>query len=179
MIGLAFAGLPKWRAYAFASAAGLVLGFGGGWKVRGWIAQEDAVKQARAQILAVEQVRSVERNLAKETAEIGAHVEARSGTVRTATREIVERIPSHVSSEADARCAVPAGFVRVHDAAALGVPPVAASPGQSDEAASGVELSAVARTVAGNYGACHEAAEMVSGWQAFYGRLQDETGPAR
>lgn len=85
----------------------------------------------------------------------------------------------NVSPAADARCVIPAGFVRAHDAAASGLPATAAGAGQSDEAASGLELSAVARTVAGNYGACREAAEQVTGWQDFYRQVQSRMEGAR
>ena len=85
----------------------------------------------------------------------------------------------NVSPAADARCVVPVGFVRAHDAAVVGLPDIAAAAGQSDEAASGLELSAVARTVAGNYGACREAAEQVTGWQDFYRQVQSRMEGAR
>ncbi len=84
----------------------------------------------------------------------------------------------NVSPAADARCVVPLGFVRAHDAA-VGLPDLPAPADQSDEAASGLELSAVARTVAGNYGACREAAEQVTGWQDFYRQVQSRMERAR
>jgi len=73
---------------------------------------------------------------------------------------IVKEVPVYVSEESDRACTVPAGFVRLHDAAAEGVP-IAPSAGPPDAAASGIALSAVAGTVAGNYTACHANAEQL------------------
>lgn len=45
--------------------------------------------------------------------------------VKEKAKTIIQKVPVYVSKESDARCAVPAGFVRLHDAAAANVPPVA------------------------------------------------------
>lgn len=164
--------LAGWKGYALTAGLSLALGFGGGWKLRDWQAAEAAQKAARAETRALQKTLAIERGAARASADIGAKVEARTEAVRTVTRTIIERVPAYVSPAADARCVLPLGFVRVHDAAALGLSPAPAAAGQSDEAASGLELSDVARTVAGNYGICHEAVEQVTGWQDFYRELQ-------
>jgi hypothetical protein len=51
----------------------------------------------------------------------GAH-EFAAERVRTVYRTIERKVPTHVTAEIDARFPVPVGFVRVHDAAALGLP---------------------------------------------------------
>lgn len=79
---------------------------------------------------------------------------------------IVKEVPVYVSKAADAACPVPAGFVRLHDAASGNLP--APEPaGAADEAASGVALSAVAATVGENYTDCHANAEQLKQLQAW------------
>ncbi len=77
----------------------------------------------------------------------------RDRIVRVTGDTIVKEVPVYVTAQADAACTVPAGFVRVHDAAAANVLPGPASP--ADEAPSGVALSAVAETVTLNYTEIH------------------------
>ncbi|MCI3205826.1 MULTISPECIES: hypothetical protein [Pandoraea] len=76
--------------------------------------------------------------------------------VRVKGDTIIQKVPVYVTAEADAACTVPAGFVRLHDAAAANTAPD--NPSDSDARPSGVALSAVAATVADNYTAYHELA---------------------
>lgn len=78
---------------------------------------------------------------------------------------ITKQVPVYVTREADARCVVPRGFVRVHNAAAQGVLPGAAA--STDAAASRIALSAVATTVASNYTACRATAARLTALQAW------------
>ncbi|HEY5804854.1 MAG TPA: hypothetical protein VIT90_14270 [Lysobacter sp.] len=84
--------------------------------------------------------------------------------VRERAATITKEIPVYVTAEADARCHVPVGFVRVHDAAAQNLP-LDRPAGDPDAPAAGVTLSAVADTVADNYGACNETREQLIGLQ--------------
>jgi len=77
---------------------------------------------------------------------------------------IIKEIPVYVSKAADAACAVPAGFVRVHDASAANLP-VSGGPRVTDDGPSEIALSAVAETVAGNYTDCHANAEQLKALQ--------------
>lgn len=79
---------------------------------------------------------------------------------------IIKEVPVYVSEAADRACPVPVGFVRLHDAVAAGLP-APGSAGAADEAPSGVALSAVTGTVAGNYTACHANAEQLKQLQAY------------
>lgn len=68
------------------------------------------------------------------------------------TNTIVKEVPVYVTKIADRKCVIPRGFVRLHDAAATGVPPVPdPAPGADDQPA-GTDLAAVGTTVATNYG---------------------------
>lgn len=92
-------------------------------------------------------------------------------TVRERGATITREIPIHVTAKADAACPVPAGFVRVHDAAAQGVP-LNPATGDPDAPVPGLALSGVAGVVAGNYTACHETAEQLSALQDWVRGLQ-------
>lgn len=76
----------------------------------------------------------------------------------TRYKTITKEVPANVTAKADAQCAIPRGFVRVHDLATTGMPDVPGASGVSNGGApdaddpSGIPLSDVARTVAGNYG---------------------------
>lgn len=92
-------------------------------------------------------------------------------TVRERGATITREIPIHVTAKADAACPVPAGFVRVHDAAAQGVP-IDPSAGDPDAPVPGLALSGVAAAVAGNYTICHETAAQLTALQDWVRGLQ-------
>ncbi|MBN4688707.1 hypothetical protein, partial [Escherichia coli] len=60
--------------------------------------------------------------------------------VRERGATITKEIPVYVTARADARCDVPAGFVRVHDAAAANLP-LGEPAGDPDAPAPGITLS--------------------------------------
>lgn len=90
-------------------------------------------------------------------------------------RTIIKEVPVYVSEAADRACTVPAGFVRLHDAAAAGLPP-SGSAGAADARPAGVALSTVAETVAGNYTACNGNAEQLKSLLALLRDYQARTG---
>lgn len=96
--------------------------------------------------------------------------------VRERGATITKEIPVYVTARADARCDVPAGFVRVHDAAAANLP-LGEPAGDPDAPAPGITLSAVADTVAGNYGTCHEIREQLIGLQDYVRGLREARAP--
>lgn len=87
---------------------------------------------------------------------------------------LIKKVPVYVSAKADAACVVPAGFVRLHDAAATGTEPAAPErTGAADAAPSGVALSTVAETNVDNYAACNANAEQLIGLQAIVHDYQE------
>ena len=123
-----------------------------------------------------------------EKATLATQLELAQGTTRVVTeyvdriqvvRErgdtIVKEVPVYVTPNADAACAVPAGFVQLHDAAATGQP-AAGVAGDPDAPAAGLALSTVARTVASNYALCHATAEQVIGLQGLVRELHAALG---
>ena len=76
---------------------------------------------------------------------------------------IVQKIPEYISKESDAKCTIPNGFVVLHDAAVKGEVPD--SSRDSNEAASGIALSSVGKTVTQNYTICHQTEEQLKALQ--------------
>lgn len=86
--------------------------------------------------------------------------------IKLVTKTIVKEVPVYVTKSDDAACTINNGFVRVHDAAAHGELP--GNPSGIDGEPSGVKLSAVAQTVADNYGTCRLALSRDAEWQDWY-----------
>ena len=100
----------------------------------------------------------------------GGEHELAAVRLRTVYRTIEREVPTHVTAEIDDRFPVPVGFVRVHDAAALGLPvaDVHDPAGRPDDAAADVAASEAATVIAGNYAACADTAERLRSLQAWW-----------
>jgi hypothetical protein len=138
-----------WKLSLFAAAATAIGGFAAGWKVHDW---RDGAAQVRAAQAAV---KTVQRQAAASQA-IAVADQRTQDRVRTVTRTLIEKVPVYVTATTDARFPVPWGFVRLHDAAAVGddLSAAAASPGRPDDAASNVAASEAAGVIVANYGSC-------------------------
>ncbi|WP_164276504.1 hypothetical protein [Stenotrophomonas sp. B1-1] len=113
--------------------------------------------------------------LAQGTTRVVTQYVDRIQVVRERGATVVKEVPVYVTQNADAACAVPAGFVQLHDAAATGQP-AAGVAGDPDAPAAGLALSTVARTVASNYALCHATAEQVIGLQGLVRELHAALG---
>lgn len=84
---------------------------------------------------------------------------------RTITREVHDVVTPAI----DARYPLPVGFVRVHDAAALGLDlsAIPSPAGEPDDAASSVTASDAAATITANYGRCRSASQQLIDLQAW------------
>ena len=132
-------------------------------------------EQVRQQLRAVTGERDTarqERDAARGTVITVTEYVDRVQTVYVAGKTITKEIPVYVTAQADAACTIPAGFVRIHDAAAANVAPEPAA-GDPDAPAAGVTLSAVAETVADNYTTCHAIREQVIGLQRYIRTLPE------
>ena len=129
-----------------------------GWKARDAVVIADALK-------ASEGARNQEAKAQVITETVSTQHEAKAVQIRTVYRDIIREVPTYVTVQADAACVVPAGFVRLHDAAAAGRLPGPA--GQSDDAPSGVALSAASGVIAENYGTYAEVAQRLTDLQAW------------
>jgi hypothetical protein len=101
---------------------------------------------------------------------VGGEHELAAERLRTVYRTIEREVPSHVTAAIDARFPVPVGFVRVHDAAAQGLPvaDVHDPAGRPDDAAADVAASEAAAVIAGNYATCGDTAERLRSLQAWW-----------
>jgi hypothetical protein len=73
------------------------------------------------------------------------------------TRTIIKEAPNVITPEVDRTFPLSVGFVRLHDSSALGqdLSAVSGPSGLPDDAPSPVASSALATTIASNYGECH------------------------
>lgn len=162
-----------WKGYVLVLAVGIAIGTGGTWKVRDWMAAEAALKAAKSDLRAARIVVERTQGAAQITQGVSASVDQRQAQTRTVYRTITERIPVYVTPEIDRAFAVPYGFVRLHDAAAVrAAPALPDGTGQPDDAPSDVALSAVAGTVVDNYGQCYAWRDQLIGWQDWYRQQQ-------
>jgi hypothetical protein len=168
-----------WRGYAILAAAMLAIGFGSGWTVRDWKAGAEAAKAAKAETKQAVRVIYRERAQADVTSAVETKAVEAQVQIRTVTRTIVERIPIYVTPDADDRCVVPVGFVRVHDAAATGnpLPEPSGEPdgGAAASEASTVTLSWLAEVTADNYGTYQTVARQLSDLQDWIRQQQAVT----
>lgn len=129
----------------------------------GWNAHKDA--DAKRQRAAAAKVQKREAVAEKITDRIADKTAAARVEIRYRTEYLTKEVPIYVTPADDARCVVPSGFVRLHDAAASSLP---VAPGGPEQAPSDVPLSAVLETVIGNYGVGHDALTEAQAWREWY-----------
>lgn len=142
-------------------------GFGLAWKLQDGNIASQQVAWDKAEAKAVADALKKERAGRAVTDKVEAKVVAERVRIQTVVQTHIREVPKYVTVQADARCVLPVGFVRLHDAAALGVP-VEAVPdpaGRADDAPADVKCSDVAEVVAVNYGAYQTVRAQVVGWQ--------------
>jgi hypothetical protein len=141
-------------ACAIALAAAGAGGFKLAWQLQAGAIAKIQLADARAEAAAVTKARVQEAAAAKVSDEAGAKAADHQAKIQVVTRTIVREVPAHVTPQADARCVIPVGLVRVHDAAARGVDvtEVPDPTGRSDDAPASVRCSELAGVVADNYG---------------------------
>ncbi|MEA9755545.1 hypothetical protein VDG64_21075 [Xanthomonas campestris pv. raphani] len=135
-----------------------------------------AAETARDQALAEKHAAIAERDSEKISVRVVTKFIDRVQIVREVGATITREVPIYVTQKADAACAISAGFVRLHDAAATGNP--AGPPtGDPDAPAAGITLSAVAGTIADNYTSCHATAAQLSALQDWIDLHAPEPAP--
>ncbi|ARV24860.1 hypothetical protein [Xanthomonas citri] len=147
--------------------------------VGGCVWQERRVSTARTerkQALDAKAAAIAERDSARASTKTIVEYVDRVQIVREAGATITREVPIYVTQKADAACAIPAGFVRLHDAAATGNP--AGPPtGDPDAPAAGITLSGIAGTIADNYTSCHATAAQLSALQDWIDLHAPEPAP--
>jgi hypothetical protein len=152
------------------------------------------------QLQAEKRARQAERDTTEIAQAIRDEKDTKQAEVRYVTQEIIKAVPLYLPAErlplpgvrggaegaggtalghdlrgdgggSSAPVHLPVGFGRLHDYAALGVdPPVPAPSGEPLAASSGIDLPALAVTLAGNYGVCHADRAEVRAWREWYQR---------
>ena len=143
-----------------------------GWKLRDADYQRHLKADARAALMASEGAREIEGKNEATATDVGRQVEEAKTEIQYVTRTIIQKVPEYVTTEADARCVVPNGFVWLHDASATGNPPAPAASGESADADSGVTLSEVVPVIADNYAYTRTLEAQVTGWQTWFAAVQ-------
>lgn len=130
--------------------------------------QQLAAYQA-AELAAIARAKAVEAQDAQISAAAATHDQAAQAAIVTRYRTIIKEIPSVLTPQIDARFPLPVGFVRLHDAAALGldVSAVPDAAGRPDDAASEVDASRAAAVIVGNYGSCREDQQRLADLQSW------------
>ena len=120
-----------------------------------------------AEKAAAAHVQAVQVQQASVTAQASQREDAAQVQIRTITRTILKEVPFALTPAVDRAFPLSVGFVRLHDAAALGVDPaILPDPaGQPDGAASPVAESSAAQVVVSNYGVCRSTAEQLTALQ--------------
>jgi hypothetical protein len=148
-------------------------------RAEGYKAGEGAEKAAEAKRVAkaVQHVAKVEKAATAISADVGQKLDTRKVEIRTVTQTLTKEVPYAVPSD-PTRGSLSVGFVRLHDAAILGVPRVPDPAGRPDAAPSGYADAQLAETDIANAGACLSNAETVIAWQDYWSRqaaLYDKT----
>lgn len=170
--------------------AGCLLSGFGGWKLRDADYQRHLRADAEVAVTVANQARAIDRaslRITSDQAAITATLQARSReTTRTILQEVTRYVPQQATLAQQAQVPLaqveaggaldprlggllPPGFIRLHDAAAANDPAILSSPASADSIAGpGVDLPALARTLAINYGICAELRGEVEGWREWY-----------
>lgn len=135
------------------------------------------VNQAKLEKAKLEvKIAQLETEAGKVTHEIEIRYIDRVKVIYEKAKENERLVTIYVPTSVDRACTVNNGFVVLHDAAAAGKE-VPATPGATNEEASGIRLSEVETTVIGNYAKYHEVAarlEELQNWvieqQALYNK---------
>jgi hypothetical protein len=121
-----------------------------------------------------ERVKAAQKHVAKveaKSAEIGAKtaekLAAKKVEIRTITKTLLKEIPYAVPQD-PTRGSLSVGFVRLHDAAVLGLPGLSDPAGRADATPSGVTDAAAASVLIANAETCRINAEAVTAWQTYW-----------
>lgn len=125
----------------------------------------------RAEMLARNQ--ELEAKSSEVTVQVLTKYVNRVNVVKEKGEEIVREVPIYITKESDAKCVIPIGFVRVHDAATRGEK-VPDSTGPANERPTDIKLSEATETITGNYGTCNQVREQLKSLQEWV-KTQEQT----
>jgi len=130
--------------------------------------QHEEAKVARQIEKASQRALQRQEKASQASAKVGAEYEARAVEIRTVYRTITREVPHVVTPEMDRAYPLSVGWVRLHDAGALGLPLAPDPTGRPDDAASEVGSGDAIGTILGNYEVAHLCEAQVLAWQDWY-----------
>jgi len=130
----------------------------------------DRERAANAKLLAAAEAKAskIAKASDKITVEAMDRHTADVARINDLTSQLQQKVETYVTPQADRRCVIPAGYVRLRDAAGAGVAPVPATAGQSLDADSGLVLSDLARNDVANAAAFNTAIAEIKAWRGWY-----------
>lgn len=123
---------------------------------------------------ATEQAKAVQRALQRQekasqaSARVGQAHAVETERIRTVYRTLIREVPHVVTPEVDRAYPLSVGWVRLHDAGALGLPIAPDPTGRPDDAASDTAGSDAIGVVLENYERCHQYRADILAWQSWY-----------
>jgi hypothetical protein len=173
------------RGYLVAAAVAAVLAGTGGftlaWKLQKANVEALQLADAKAQVEAVTAARAQDAAQRKLSDDAGAASSATQAAHQTQGDTIRRRVPIYVTPQADSRCIVPIGALRLLDDAVSdpGQGGALVLPGQSDGAPSGVALSAFADLAAEDRVTYRVVAQRLTDLQALIRQKQAAAAPSK
>lgn len=132
------------------------LAFAAGWRVDEW-------RHGAAEVKTITRTITVLQKQAQTSVAVATKVQAGQDRVRYVAQTITKEIHDAVPPDADP--ALGFGFVRMWDAASLGVPPGPAPAGQPDDADSGLKASDALANATDNFTTANVCLIQLQGWQ--------------
>lgn len=134
-----------------------------------------AEKAANAKLVAAAMERAAEVSKASDAISKNARTAHEADLARIAelTTKLQQKVTTYVTPQADRRCVIPAGYVRLRDAAGAGLNPVPGAAGGSVDADSGLVLSDLAANDVTNAAAFNTAVAEVKAWRGWYAAQAD------
>jgi hypothetical protein len=127
----------------------------------GQLSYRAAIADLKARVaVAEQQSKDANAALEKKTQEHITELRKAKNANKTIIREVAGR-------QIDSQCVLPVSAVSLHDSASRNE--ISRGAGATDGTPSSVKASELLETVVDNYGACHETAEKLRGWQEWYG----------
>lgn len=128
---------------------------------------ERAVQEGRVKA-AMERVTKIEAQAARISQAARANSDAQNAKIAALTADLKSKVSTYVTPQADRRCVIPAGYVRLRDAAGAGVPVAPAASGGPVDANSGLALSDLAANDVHNAGEFNRCVAEVKTWRGFW-----------
>lgn len=162
---ISISGVDTVKLLLLAAFAAACVALGAGVSNHLWQAKWDKHIAADERVVREAVAKAVAKERAQAKSDLDAAVKEAQAQEKivTRTQTIIKEVPRYVTASQDRGTCVTYGLVRVLDAAALGADPadLELPAGQSDDACAPVKASALAASVAENYGTARQNAQQL------------------